>query len=143
MIKVYIRNAAGQKVTVEVTDEVAEAMKESYKAELRNDAKEKYYRGRTLDTLSDDAVELRRDRPERGLMTASPEDEYIAAEERSDYRARLLTALKSLTAIQFELVKMLRKGLTVTEIARLWGKNQKTVYECYEAVQKKFKEFLR
>lgn len=142
MRTIYFIDHAGKRITQEVTDEVADAIIETRRAEWRNDAKERYYRGRTLSTLTDDAIEYRQGRAESRLMAASCEEEYIATEDKADKRAKLLIALESLTPTQKELVKLLKKGMSISEIARQWGKHHTTISEIRKAVQKKFEIFL-
>lgn len=143
MTTIYIKDADGKKVAVQVTDEVAAADAETRRAEWRNEAKQRYYCGRTLDTLTDDAIEYRQEKPESRLMTASPEDEHIAADERADLKAALTAALKSLTPEQIELVKMLKSGISVNAIAAKLGVDKSAISHRRKRIQEKIKKFLK
>jgi DNA-binding NarL/FixJ family response regulator len=57
----------------------------------------------------------------------NPEERYIAAEERTELRDKLTAALKTLTARQLEVVKLLRKDMTVTDIASVLGITKQSV----------------
>ncbi len=115
-MKIYFKDASGQKIEIEVTDEVAKTMQECRREEWRNEAKERYYRGRTLSTLTDDAIEFRQEKAERSLMVESPEEKLIAEEERSVLRVELNKRLETLTKRQRQVLNLLCKGLTITEI---------------------------
>ena len=136
MTTIYIKDGNGRKVTVEVEEAVAEQMTDCRRAEWRNEAKERYYRDPKMHNLNDHDEEY-------GSDEQNPETRHIAGEERRDRRAKMLAVLKTLTPKQLEIVKLLKSGMTVSEIARHLNKNQKTVYEAYESIQKKFKEFLK
>lgn len=130
------RNADGLYREIEVTDRVENALTETRRAIWRNNAQERYYRKASLDAMSD--------HDERTSCTdASPEEIYIAAEEQAKLRTKLAAALKSLTPEQLKLVKLLKKGMGIREIARVLGKHHSTIEEMRKAVQKKFEKFLR
>jgi DNA-directed RNA polymerase specialized sigma subunit len=143
MTTIYIKDARGLKVQVEVTDEQAAVMTECRREEWRNEAKERYYRGRTLSTLTDDAVEFRQEKLERNLVVESPEDAYIAAEEREDRAVRINAVIGTMTDEQKRLVKMLLSGQSVTEIAEALGVGKSAVSNMRIRLQKKFEGFLK
>lgn len=143
MTKVYIRDANRQKIEIEVSEEVACAMKECRRQEWRNDAKERYYRGRTLSTLPDNAIEFKQDKPERNLIVSSPEELTIAAEERTELQLGLSETLETLTARQKQVLSLLHKGHSVTEIATLLGVTKQSINDIRKAIQNKFKTFLK
>jgi DNA-binding NarL/FixJ family response regulator len=143
MTKIYFKDEHGQKVSVEVTEEVAAVNTETRRGIWRNEAKERYYRGRALDTLTDDAIEMRQENIERNLATASPEDGYIEREEAEERQAKIAAALKTLTPEQIKLIQMLRKGMTVGEIAKVEGVDHSAIAHRRRRIQKKFQEFLK
>lgn len=141
-MKIYFKDASGQKIEIEVIDEVAKTMQECRREAWRNEAKERYYRGRTLSTLTDDAIEFRQEKPERSLMVESPEEKLIAEEERYDLRVELNKRLETLTKRQRQVLKLLCKELTITEIAKQLNVTKQSVNDVKKAIQKKFKDFL-
>jgi DNA-binding NarL/FixJ family response regulator len=142
-MKVYFKDASGQKIEIEVTDEVAKTMQECRREEWRNEAKERYYRGRTLSTLTDDAIEFRQEKQERSLMVESPEEKLIAEEERNVLRVELNKRLETLTKRQRQVLNLLCKGLTITEIAKQLNVTKQSVNDIRKAIQNKFEDFLK
>lgn len=143
MTKIYFRDSNDKKVEIEVCDKVAKTMRDCRREEWRNDAKERYYRGRTLSTLTDDAIEFRQDKPERNLMVNSPEERLIAEEERKELRIGLKKRLETLTERQKQIVSLLYKGFTITEIAKLLNVTKQSIYDIRKAIQNKFEDFLK
>lgn len=142
-MKIYFKDASGQKIEIEVSDEIAKTMQECRREEWRNDAKERYYRGRTLSTLTDDAIEFRQNKTERNLMVESPEEKLIAEEVRDELRVGLNQRLETLTERQKQVLSLLYKGLTITEIARKLNVTKQSANDIKKAIQNKFKEFLK
>jgi len=136
MTKIYFKNAQVQKVVVEVTEEVAAGLKETRNAIWANDAYEDYYRDRELSgNLNDKDAEF-------GNDDSNPEMMMVAAEDIADRRAKLLAALKELTPKQLRLVKMLKAGMSVTEIAARLNCSKPTISKMKKAIQKIFESFL-
>lgn len=135
MTTIYFKDANGQKVSVEVTDEVAVADAEMRRAEWRNDAKERYYRDPKLSNLNDHDEELT-------AKDSNPEDKLIAYEDKLEMSAKLAAALKTLTPEQIELVKMLKAGMSVTEIAARLGVDKSAISHRRKRIQEKIKKFL-
>lgn len=136
MTKIYIKNDKGQKIYIDVTNEVANADTECRRAEWRNDAKEKYYRDPKLHDLNDKDEEL-------ACEEHNPERKMIATEEQKELRVKMISALKSLTPEQLELVKLLKAGKRITEIASLLGVSKASVSQMRSRIQEKFKKFLK
>ena len=134
MKTVYVKDG-GKKVYVEVTDEVAVTLKTTRNAIWSNDAYERYHCGASLSAMTD------RDR-RTSCADSNPEMIYIAIEEQAELRANLSAALKTLTPAQSELLKMLYKGMSVTEIAKTKGISKASVCEARKWLQKKFDKFL-
>ena len=110
--------------------------KEAVCAELRNNAKEDYYRHKLqLAVMNDKDVELE-------AAGANPEEIYIASVEAQERKKKVDAVLETLTPEQSEVVKLLRQGLTVSEIARLKNIAQPSVWQMRERIQKRFREFL-
>ncbi|MCL2861617.1 MAG: hypothetical protein FWE22_04305 [Firmicutes bacterium] len=143
MTKIYFRNAKRQKVFVEVSNELALAYKEVHQKEWRNEKKELYYRGRPLDTLTDDAIEHRQGgKREASLTMESAEDVFFGNVEREEHEKDFENTYNSLTLKQTELVKLLEMGMTIIQIAQIWNKHHTTIFEMRKALQKKFQKFL-
>jgi DNA-binding NarL/FixJ family response regulator len=136
MTTIYIKNANGQRVLVEVTEEIAEAMTESRREEWRNNAKEQYYRQASLDGMTDKNAKV-------ADSSDNPLDAMVTREERADRSARICAALGSLTAEQKRLVQMLRRGKSETEIAEALSVNKSSVCRMRQRVQKIFLESLK
>ena len=136
MTTIYIIDADGKKLAVQVTDEVAAAECETRRAEWRNDSKEEYYRDKKLGNLNDHDEEL-------ACEQSNPEAMRIAAEERAGLRAALTAALKTLTPEQIELVKMLKAGLSVNAIAAKLGVDKSAISHRRKRIQEKIKKFLK
>jgi RNA polymerase sigma factor (sigma-70 family) len=136
MTTIYFKDGNGQKITVGVSEAVAEVYRECRRAEWRNDAKERYYRGVSLDMITDKDSRLEEE-------AANPERLYIAAEERAEQRERLKAVLKALTAEQLRLVRMLKSGITAAEIAGALNISKSAVSQRIDTIHKKFKEFLK
>ena len=135
MKTVYVKHN-GQNVSVTVTDEQERVITETRRAIWSNESYERYHRAASLNAMTD--------HDKRTSCTATnPEAIYIAVEEQAERTEKLTAALKSLTPSQLELVKLLRKGMKIREIARTLGKSHVTVLEMRKAVQKKFEKLLR
>jgi RNA polymerase sigma factor (sigma-70 family) len=136
MTTIYIKDARGLKVQVEVTDEQAAVMTECRREEWRNNAKEQYYRQASLDGMTDKNAEV-------ADSSDNPLDAMVAREERADRSARICAALGSLTAEQKRLIQMLKRGKSETEIAEALGVNKSSVCRMRQRVQKIFLESLK
>lgn len=136
MTTIYFKNRDGRRVAVEVTDEVAAADKETRRAAWRNETKERYYRDQELHDLNDHDEEL-------ACEQSDPEVIHIAVEEQAERRTALLAALNELTSEQIELVKMLKSGMGVTEIAAQLGVDKSAISHRRKRIQEKIKKFLK
>ena len=132
---IYMVDANGKKVNVTVSDEVAVAEAETRRAEWRNDAKEEYYRDKKRHSLNDKDEES-------GSNLHNPEAMLIAAEDKIDRQSKMLAALKMLTPKQSQLVKMLKAGMNVTDIADKLKISKAAVSKMKKAIQEIFKSFL-
>ena len=136
MTEIYIKNAQGQKIVVEVSDDTAKVMLECRRAEWRNNAKEEYYRNPILNDLNDKDEEL-------GCELYNPERMMLAAEKKAEQQAIIIKVLKSLTPEQLNLVKLLKKGKSITEIAKLWGVSKASVSQMRYRIKEKFIKTLK
>ena len=136
MTKIYIKNGSGQKIVVEVTDEVAEQMTESRREEWRNNAKERYYRDAKLHELNEKDDEW-------GSDTDNPETMFVSAYEQKELRAKMIAVAKTLTARQLEVLRLLKKGKTCLEISEILGVSKQSVNDVRNAIKEKFKVFLK
>lgn len=136
MKTIYQKDNYGNRTAFEVSDDIADTLAKTRRAIWRNDAKERYYRAASLDGMTDYDKRT-------SCQAVNPEDIYIAAEQQSELREKLIAALKLLTPEQARLVGLLQKSLGIREIARLLGKSHVTVLEMRKAIQKKVERFLR
>jgi len=107
------------------------------RAELRNNAKEWYYR---YQPPLGDANENDGDIEAIGL---NPEDICIASAESRERKKKLVAVLKTLTPEQSCLVEMLRQGVSVTEIAKKLGVGKTAVSNMRARIQKKIAKILK
>lgn len=135
MTIIYFKDADGQKVSVEVTDEVAAVDLDTRRTAWRNDAKEKYYRDKKSGNLNDHDEELT-------AKDSDPSEKLIADEDRLDQRAKLSAALKTLSPAQIDLVRMLKSGMSVTAIADKLDIDKSAVSHRRKRIQEKIKKFL-
>jgi len=116
----------------------AEAIIAMQVAERRDEDKKRYYCPNSLDVYSDKNNEL--------ICEAhNPEDILIRAEEVSQGMSqadKLVEVMKSLTLEQYELVKMLKSGMSVTAIAEKLGVTKSAVSNMRVRIQEKIKKLL-
>ncbi len=123
MAKIYLKDKYGNKVTVEVTDDVAENYRDSLREEWRSDAYEKYYT-QSLNGL----IEAGRDFEDG---QADTEGNFVLQEEQQErlvLMKKLKIALPHLTDLQrWTLHKLFVLNMTQSEIAREEGVTQQVV----------------
>ena len=124
-------------IDVEVTEEFAEAYKQMCREEQRVNKRERRHKACSLDQIEDeDGYQL------VDLLTADPIDEMIEQENQAELRNKIKAAMATLTPEQKELVKMLKNGMSITEVADELGKEYQSVWDMRERIQKNFKKFL-
>lgn len=139
MKKIYLKNEQGSKVTVEVTDEVAEQYRECLRAEWNSEAYARYY------TVSLENV------MDKGMDFA---DEQLNAEEQlienceQGKRKILIRRVKAVFPLLTELQrKTLHKlfvlNMSQADIAREEGVLRCTVKERVEGIYKKIRKLLK
>ncbi|MCL2369695.1 MAG: hypothetical protein FWC80_00465 [Firmicutes bacterium] len=135
MKTIYFFDHESKRVTQEVSDEVADVIAEARRAEWRNEAKERYYRHIKLNKLNDRDEEI-------GSSEFDPEYLLVQSEEHNELRAKLKTALQSLTPEQRQLVIMLKNGISVTDIATKLGVDKSAISHMRKRIQEKIKKYL-
>jgi len=74
--------------------------------------------------------------------SADAYSQIIERQERNTYRAKLKAFLLALTLEQSEVVIMLRRGMSVSDIAKAKGIAQSSVWQMRERIQKKFEKIF-
>lgn len=137
MAQIYFRNGNGERVTVEVTDEVAQTYREELRKEWRSDAYEGYY-STSLDEITDAGHDFADERE-------NVEEHYISREdekEQADKLSRLAAALASLSPDQRELVeKVYFRGMTQDEIAAEKGVTKQAISDRMKRIYVRLKKY--
>ena len=139
MQHIYYKDADGKEISVEVTDEVAQAYHESRRKEWRGNAKERYHTV-SLDAVTDAGHEFADG--DEGI------DERLSREEDDAARQALLRKLKEavthLTALQrATLHKLYVLHMSQREIAIEEGVTEATVSERITNLHNRLKKFLK
>jgi RNA polymerase sigma factor (sigma-70 family) len=139
-------------VEVEVTEEVAAAYTESRREEWRSDKRaERHQTALSFGQMSDesddgkvnDLVRNQRKADSTATVAADPLAETVERETREERRTAILSVLKGLTPDQRNLVTLLFRGLSVTEIAKMLGVGKTAVSNMRIRIQEKFKKVLK
>ena len=139
MVKIYIKDANGRKIFVEVTEEQARVYREELRSEWRNTAKEKYH------TVSlDNMAESGRDIADEN----SDIERLLLDNEQNEQTQILLKKLKAvfpeLTYIQRRTVyKLFVKNKSKAEIAREEGISKAAISCRVSGIYKKLKKLLK
>lgn len=138
MVKIYVKNAGGQKVYVEVTEAQASAYREEKQKEWRSEWNERYH------TVSfDEIVEAGYD-----LADADSDIDRICEEKDEMKRTKamlktLKKAMQTLTPIQKRTVyKLFVKNMSQTEIAREEGLTKMALTYRVAGIYAKLKKYL-
>lgn len=138
MVKIYVKNADGQKVYVEVTEAQASAYREEKQKEWRSEWNEKYH------TVSfDEMVEAGYD-----LADADSDIDRICEEKDEMKRTKamlktLKKAMQTLTPIQKRTVyKLFVKNMSQAEIAREEGLTKMALTYRVAGIYAKLKKYL-
>ncbi len=138
MVKIYVKNAGGQKVYVEVTEAQASAYREEKQKEWRSEWNERYH------TVSfDEIVEAGYD-----LADADSDIDRICEEKDEMKRTKamlktLKKAMQTLTPIQKRTVyKLFVKNMSQAEIAREEGLTKMALTYRVAGIYAKLKKFL-
>lgn len=138
MVKIYVKNAGGQKVYVEVTEAQASAYREEKQKEWRSEWNERYH------TVSfDEIVEAGYD-----LADADSDIDRICEEKDEMKRTKamlktLKKAMQTLTPIQKRTVyKLFVKNMSQVEIAREEGLTKMALTYRVAGIYAKLKKYL-
>ena len=143
-MKTTIKYFDGKKVIeIEVDAEMAvgyeKIKRECDRSEWRQDKRiERHHAKISLDQMSEDVGY----QPE-SLTVANPLEGFVAREERQERKVKLDAVLADLTPEQKALVRMLKKGMSVTEIADKLGVGKTAVSNMRIRIQEKIKKYLR
>lgn len=138
MVKIYVKNAGGQKVYVEVTEAQASAYREEKQKEWRSEWNERYH------TVSFDEI------VEAGYDLADADSDIDRIFEENDEMKRtkailktLKKAMQTLTPIQKRTVyKLFVKNMSQAEIAREEGLTKMALTYRVAGIYAKLKKFL-
>lgn len=119
-----------QTMEVDVPDNVAIEITQSYRAEDNYDRKCRYH------NYSMDSTDYE---GEKYASEAGAPDAIVEEKEKAD---RVNKAMRHLTDIQRRRIQMYAEGMSEREIARVEGTNQKSIHESLEGARKKFRKFF-
>ena len=130
MVKIYVKNAGGQKVYVEVTEAQASAYREEKQKEWRNEWNERYH------TVSfDEIVEAGYD-----LADADSDIDRICEENE---KMEITKAMQTLTPIQKRTVyKLFVKNMSQAEVAREEGLTKMALTYRVAGIYAKLKKYF-
>ena len=138
MVKIYVKNANGQKVYVEVTDEQAKVYRDECRKEWRNMANEKNH------TVSlDEIVDAGHDMADE---QSDIESIFEEKENRANTKAlirKLKEAMSELTPIQRRTIyKLFVKNMTQAEIAKEEGLSKAAITYRVNGIYSRLKKLL-
>lgn len=138
MSKIYFINEQGEKVSVDVSDEIAQKYKESLQEEWRRNAYEKYY-SKSLDCLIDAGHDFED-------KLSDTEAFYLEREENQNKQIllrKLKAALPYLTDLQRKTIhKLFVLNMSQAEIAQEEGVSRATIKERIDGIYAKLKRFI-
>lgn len=138
MAKIYFINAHGEKVAIEVSEEIAKQYRESLREEWRGDAYEKYYT-KSLDGI----IEAGADFEDK---SSDVEETILKIEQEHIKNLRLKNLHKALNILLPEQRELLSKiyfgGVTQREIAAQEGIDESAISKRMERIYKRLKKFF-
>ena len=138
MQHIYYKDADGKEISVEVTDEVAQAYHESRRKEWRGNAKERYHTV-SLDAVTDAGHEFEDESASIDVLTREEDDAARQALLR-----KLKEAVTHLTDLQrATLHKLYVLHMSQREIAIEEGVTEATVSERITNLHNRLKKFLK
>ena len=138
MQHIYYKDADGKEISVEVTDEVAQAYHESRRKEWRGNAKERYHTV-SLDAVTDAGHEFEDESASIDVLTREEDDATRQALLR-----KLKEAVAHLTPLQrATLHKLYVLHMSQREIAIEEGVTEATVSERITNLHNRLKKFLK
>lgn len=138
MVKIYVKNANGQKVYVEVTDEQAKVYRDECRKEWRSMANEKNH------TVSlDEIIDAGHDMADEQSDIESIFEEKERKEQTKALIKKLKEAMSELTPIQRRTIyKLFVKNMSQSEIAREEGVNRASVKNRIDGIYSRLKKLL-
>ena len=120
----------GEKVVIEVPDDIGIVIQDSRRAEHANNERHRYHT----------AFSLNNAKYEGNIFSSGGEliARLIKMEENRECEAKL----SQLTPIQRRRIEMLMSGMSIADIARAEGTSFNTVKESIESARKKLKKFM-
>ena len=138
MKHIYIKDADGRKVIVEVADDVAQAYRESLREEWRGDAKERYHTI-SLGAVADAGHEFADGDESIGERLSREEDDKA----RQEHLKKLRKAVKHLTPLQRATVyKLYVLRMSQAEISREEGVIESVISRRISRIYARLKKFL-
>ncbi len=139
MARIYFKNEHGQKVIVEVPEEVAKSYKECLQEEWRLNAYEEYYTT-SLESIADTGYEFADENAEIEKILESRE-ELKAKKIMLD---KLRRAMPKLTDLQRSTVhKLFVLNMTQADIAKEEGVARMTIKDRVDGIYKKLKKLMQ
>jgi len=133
---ITIKYFDGEKhIEIEVAEEFAESYREICREERRIDKREKRHSAVSLEQLEEHGCEI-------VDPQSDPLETMIERKRGEELRKKIKGAWSAFTAEQKNLVRLLRQGMGIREIARKLGKSHTTVLEMKKAIKKKMENFL-
>ena len=138
MVKIYVKNANGQKVYVEVTDEQAKVYRDECRKEWRTDWNERYHT-----TSLQEIVDAGHDMADEQSDIESIFEEKERKEQTNAMIKKLKEAMSELTPIQRRTIyKLFVKNMSQSEIAREEGVNRTSVKNRIDGIYSRLKKLL-
>lgn len=139
MKKIYLKDKDGNKVTVEVSDEISVEYRQSLRAEWRNNAYEKYHKN-SLDEMLKAGRDFKDEQ-------ADVEEIFVMQEEKKERALqikKLKTVLPYLTELQMQTIhKLFYLNMSQAEIAREESVSEQAVSDRVERLFKKLKKLMK
>ncbi len=139
MKRIYFKDQQGNIVFADVTDEVAEQLKENRREQWRGDAYEEYHTT-SLDAITDSGHEFED-------VNADIESRLIAEEEEAERRflmRKLRMVIPQLTALQKStLRKLFVLNMTQAEIAREEGVSEQAISDRISRIYSQLRKVLK
>jgi DNA-binding NarL/FixJ family response regulator len=138
-------------IEVELTEIQAEAFKECRREEWRADKHaERYQSALSFDHMDEerddgkvnDLIKQQRE-PDSALVVKDYLTEMVEADDAFERNSKIRAVLNDLTPEQKSLVRMLMRGLSVTEIAKQLGVGKSAVSNMRIRIQENFKKVLK
>ena len=138
MVKIYVKNADGQKVYVEVTDEQAKVYRDECRKEWRTDWNERYHT-----TSLQEIVDAGHDMADEQSDIESIFEEKERKEQTNAMIKKLKEAMSELTPIQRRTIyKLFVKNMSQAEIAKEEGLSKAAITYRVNGIYSRLKKLL-